>query len=203
MLGRWRQGRLPEASRPAATPPEAKGVVCVRKAGGELAAEAPLPDGRGLRVAVVTSRFNSAVTSRLRDGAIAALQAAGVAAGDLTTCSVPGAFELPATARRLARSGQFDAVVCLGAVIRGETDHYAYVCQSVTDGLTRLAQDAADWGQHGVALSFGVLTTADVAQALARAGGPAGNKGADAALAALEVARLWQTLPAPAADGPH
>lgn len=154
--------------------------------------------GAGLRVAVVVSRFNSAVTSRLEAGALRALAAAGVAPNDAAVVRVPGAFEIPATARRLARSGRFDAVVCLGAVIRGETDHYEYVCRAVTDGLTRLAQDASEWGRHGVAVSFGVLTARDVAQAMARAGGPAGDKGADAALAALEVCALWQRLDAPA-----
>ncbi len=162
------------------------------KPGAELDTEVPIPDGSGLRAAVVVSRFNSAITSRLADGAVGALQRAGVAPANVRVYTVPGAFEIPATARRLARGGGFDAVVCVGAVIQGDTDHYAYVCRSVTDGLSRLAQDAAEWGEHGVAVSFGVLTTRDVAQAAARAGGAAGNKGADAALAALEVARLWR-----------
>jgi 6,7-dimethyl-8-ribityllumazine synthase len=164
-----------------------------RKEGAELpGAQAPVPRGEGLRVALVVSRFNGAVTARLAEGALSALASAGVRPEDTRVVHVPGAFEIPPAARRLARGGHWDAVVCLGAVIRGETDHYAYVCQAVTDGLTRLAQDAADWGRHGVAVTFGVLTTHDVAQALARAGGPAGNKGADAALAALELANLWR-----------
>lgn len=167
-----------------------------RKPGAELPDAAvglqPPVDGTGLHVAIVVARFNSAVTSRLAEGAAETLRQAGVAAGDAPVYPVPGAFEIAPTARRLARTGRFDAIICLGAVILGDTDHYTYICQSVTDGLTRLAQDAADWGPHGVAIAFGVLTTRDVAQAAARAGGTAGNKGAEAAVAALEVARLWR-----------
>jgi|BEDMetMinimDraft_2_1075160.scaffolds.fasta_scaffold15031_1 6,7-dimethyl-8-ribityllumazine synthase len=167
-----------------------------RKPGAELEeAPRPLPDGTGLRVALVVSRFNARVTRGLEEGARDLLRAAGVREADVLTVEVPGAFELPATARRLARTGAFDAVVCLGAVIRGETDHYTYVCEAVTQGLARLAQDAAEWGPHGVAVAFGVLTTATVEQALARAGAEA-NHGAHAARAALEVARLWRSLDA-------
>lgn len=153
-------------------------------------------DGRGLRVAVVAARFNSGVTDRLAEGALQVLRARGVAEEDVLLCRVPGAFELAPTARRLARGGAFDAVVCLGAVIEGGTDHYRYVCDAATAGLTRLAQDAAEWGVHGVAVVFGVLTTRTLGQAEARAGGSEGNKGEDAALAALELARLWQRLDA-------
>lgn len=152
-------------------------------------------DARGLRVAVVTARFNAEVTRGLAEGAQARLTEAGVRAEDVDLLWVPGAFELAPTARRVALTSRPDAVVCLGAVIAGGTDHYQYVCQSVTDGLTRLAQDAAHWGRYGVAITFGVLTCATLDQALARAGGPEGNKGADAASAALEVALLWRALP--------
>jgi len=155
-------------------------------------------DGRGLRVAVVAARFNSDVTDRLAEGAVQVLRGRGVADDDLLLCRVPGAFELAPTARRLARGGAFDAVVCLGAVIEGGTDHYRYVCDAVTTGLTRVAQDAGEWGIHGVAVVFGVLTTRTLEQAQARAGGSDGNKGEDAALAALEVARLWRRLDAEA-----
>lgn len=151
-------------------------------------------DGRGLRVAVIAARFNAEVTDRLMEGAIQTLRAHGVTEEDLLACRVPGAFELAPTARRLARPGEFDAVVCLGAVIEGGTDHYQYVCDAVTAGLTRLASDAAEWGPHGVAVIFGVLTTRNAEQAAARAGGSEGNKGEDAALAALEVASLWRQL---------
>ncbi len=155
-------------------------------------------DAAGLKVAVVTARFNPQVTRGLADGAIACLRQTGVRAEDLDVVWVPGAFELAPTARKLAAAGRLDAVVCLAAVIAGGTDHYQYVCQSATDGLTRLAQDAVHWGRHGVAVTFGVLTCTNLDQALARAGGSEGNKGADAALAALEVARLWEGLPSTA-----
>jgi 6,7-dimethyl-8-ribityllumazine synthase len=143
--------------------------------------------GTGLRVAVAVSRYNAAVTERLLEGAVEALAGAGVAAGDIVVFRVPGAFELPATARRLAESG-FDAVVCLGAVIQGETRHFEYVCQAVTAGLGRLAYESR------VPVTFGVLTTLNLDQALARAGGAAGHKGAEAALDALEIASLWHGL---------
>lgn len=152
--------------------------------------------GEGLRVAVVAARFNPDITDSLLAGALQTLRTRGVPEASLLVCRVPGAFELAPTARRLARQG-FDAVVCLGAVIEGGTDHYRYVCDAVTAGLTQVAQEAALWGRHGVAVAFGVLTTRTPAQAQARAGGAEGNKGVDAALAALEVACLWRALPEP------
>jgi 6,7-dimethyl-8-ribityllumazine synthase len=142
--------------------------------------------GEGLRVAVVVSRFNDEVTRRLLEGALGALGAAGVRDQDITVAWVPGAFEIPATARRLADT--HDAVVCLGAVIRGETAHFEYVSQAVTEGLTRLAAEAP------CPVTFGVLTTYVDEQALQRAGGIYGNKGADAVAAALEVVSLWRRL---------
>lgn len=145
-------------------------------------------DGTGLRVAVVVSRFNSEVTERLLMGAVGALRAAGVAEDDLTVVRVPGAFEIPGTARRLAAT--HDAVVALGAVIRGETAHFEYVSQAVTDGLARLALEAP------CPVGFGVLTTYSDEQALQRAGGIYGNKGAEAAEVALEMASLWRGLKA-------
>ncbi len=147
-----------------------------------------------LRVAVVTSRFNGEVTRALQQGAVEELGRVGLGPDRVSVLEVPGAFELAPTARRVALSGQCDAVVCLGAVVRGGTDHYEYVCQAVTSGLTRLAQDAAVWGRNGVVITFGVLTTATLQQALDRAGGREGNKGAEAARAALETAGLWAAL---------
>jgi 6,7-dimethyl-8-ribityllumazine synthase len=155
-------------------------------------------DGRGLRALVVAARFNAEVTDRLVEGALHALHGHGVAERDILLVRVPGSFELAPTARRLAAGGGFDLVVCLGAVIQGGTDHYRYVCEAVTQGLTHLALDAAGWGPHGAAVSFGVLTTQNLEQALARAGGAEGNKGADAALAALETARVWREAEAAA-----
>ncbi len=140
--------------------------------------------GRGKRIGIAVARFNEVVTERLLQGATEALVAAGVADDDITVCWVPGAFELPLACRWLAESGRVDAVVMLGAVVRGGTDHYEYVCRGVTDGAMRLGLDL------GVPVGFGVLTCAEMDQALARAGGDAGNKGADAAMAALAMAEL-------------
>lgn len=140
--------------------------------------------GRGKRIGIAVARFNEVVTERLLQGATEALVAAGVADDDITVCWVPGAFELPLACRWLAESGRVDAVVMLGAVVRGGTDHYQYVCSGVTDGAMRLGLDL------GVPVGFGVLTCAEMEQALARAGGEAGNKGADAAMAALAMADL-------------
>jgi 6,7-dimethyl-8-ribityllumazine synthase len=148
-------------------------------------------DGRGTRIGVVCSRFNAHVTSRLLEGALAGLEEAGVRHDDVTVAFVPGAFELPLAARRLALSGAIDAVVCLGAVIRGETDHHRYVAGQCAAGLQRVQLDT------GVPCVFGVLTTDTVEQALERAGGTAGNKGFEAALAAVEMASLLDGI-----DGP-
>lgn len=146
------------------------------------------PDGTGLRVAIAVARFNEVVTERLLAGARRALAEAGVAEGDVTVAHVPGAMELPAACAWLCRTGRFDALVALGAVVRGETDHYDHVCGAATQGLLRIGLDT------GVPIGFGVLTCATMEQALSRAGGAAGDKGADAALAALEMARLRSLL---------
>ena len=148
-------------------------------------------DTRGLRVATVVARFNQHVTSLLEDGAIATLSEHGVVGDDAPVFRVPGAFELPVVAKRLAESGQWDAVVCLGAVIRGDTPHFDYVAGECAAGLARVALDT------GVPVVFGVLTTDDLDQALARAGGAEGNKGSEAAATALETAALLRSLPGP------
>jgi len=137
--------------------------------------------GRGMRIAVVAARFNAEVTERLADGAHAALAALGA---DVSVRWVPGAFELPLAAHRLASSGQVDAVVCVGAVIRGETDHYTHVATQCAAGLQRAQLDT------GVPVIFGVLTTDTVEDALERAGGKHGNKGSEAAEAAVEMVEL-------------
>ncbi|HEX6812417.1 MAG TPA: 6,7-dimethyl-8-ribityllumazine synthase [Planctomycetota bacterium] len=142
------------------------------------------PKGRGRRVAIAVSRFNEIVTERLLDGARQTLRANGVQDADVTVCWVPGAFELPVACRWLWSTKKFDAVVMLGAVVRGGTDHYEYVCNGVTEGAVRLGLDL------GLPLGFGVLTCSTMDQALARAGGDAGNKGSDAATAALAMADL-------------
>jgi len=136
-------------------------------------------DSRDYRLAVVVSRFNRAVTDALLEGAERALAELGVSFDGEDVFPVPGAFELPVVAQKLASSGRYDAVVCLGAVIRGETPHFDYVCDQTAAGIQRVALDT------GVPVAFGVLTTDDVAQALARAGGAVGNKGYDAVAAVL------------------
>lgn len=141
-------------------------------------------DGRGLSVAVVVSRFNEDVTSRLLDGTRSALAAMGVAAADVRVVSVPGAVEIPAAALWLARGGRIDAVVALGAVIRGETSHYDVVCRMVADGCLRVMLDT------GTPVAFGVLTCDDDAQALARSAADRTNKGYEAAEVAVEMANL-------------
>ena len=152
-------------------------------------------DGAGLRVGVVVSRFNEAVTEALRSGALAALAEAGVADGDVTVVSVPGAFELPGVARALAASGTVDSIVCLGAVVRGDTEHFTFVAAAAQEGILRAQLDT------GIPVTFGVLTTDTMAQATERAGGQAGNKGYEAALDAVEMATLHRTLRAGAAEG--
>ena len=144
--------------------------------------------GAGLRFAVVTSRYNTAITDRLRAGAVDALTAHGVAAGDIVTEWVPGAFELPMAAWRLARAG-VDGVVCLGALIRGETAHFDVLAHATAAAVQETVRES------GVPVSFGVITTENLAQAEARAGGDHGNKGQEAALAALEMALLFRRYP--------
>jgi 6,7-dimethyl-8-ribityllumazine synthase len=148
----------------------------------------PSLDARGLRVALVVSRFNHLISIRLIEGAREALFEHGLAPDDLELFWVPGAFEIPQAARRLAESGRFDAIVALGSVIRGGTPHFDYVCRGVTDGVREVMR------RCDVPVGFGVLTTDDIDQALARAGGSEGNKGGEVALAAVEMARLLSGL---------
>ncbi len=145
----------------------------------------------GLRFAVVVSKYNDFVTDRLQAAAMAALAAAGVASTDITVVRVPGAFEIPLAAQHAAESGRFDAVVCLGCLIRGETAHFEYLSSAVSHGLTTAA------AATGIPMSFGVLTTNSVEEALARAGEGDGNKGREAAVAAIEMAEVVAQLTAP------
>lgn len=145
--------------------------------------------GDGLRVAVVTSRFNDLVTDRLLAGCIDGLTRMGVDAASVTRASVPGALELPLAAQRLAASGDQDAVICLGAVIRGATDHHVHVGGQCAAGVARVQLDT------GIPVVFGVLTTDNLEQALERAGGKSGNKGFEAAATAVEMADLLAQLP--------
>ena len=150
---------------------------------------APLADATAFRFAVIVSRFNEAVTGSLRDAATAALKEAG--ASSVQVLEVPGAFEIPQAARAAAECGRFDAIVCLGCIIRGETPHFDYIASAVAHGIT----DAA--GETGVPMAFGVLTTDTVAQAEARSGPGHDNKGREAAAAAIEMAVLYRSLSAP------
>lgn len=167
--------------------PGARGThAAARRDRGPVRAPVRGPAGDGTRggarrVAVVCSRFNEHVTSLLLGGALSALRGAGIREEDLLVVRVPGAFELPFAARRVARTGRWSAVVALGAVIRGETGHYDHVCRAAADGLLRVALET------DVPVLFGVLTCDTDEQALARSGGAHGNKGADVALDALRL----------------
>jgi 6,7-dimethyl-8-ribityllumazine synthase len=144
--------------------------------------------GAGLRIGVAVSRFNEVVTARLLSGARSALERHGVRGEDVDVVWVPGAFELPVVAKRMAESRRYDAVVCLGAVIRGETPHFEYVAGEAARGIGQVARET------GVPVSFGVITPNTLEQALERAGGKAGNKGYDAAVNAIEMANLMRQL---------
>lgn len=144
---------------------------------------------RGRRLAIVVARFNELVTGKLLEGALECLRAHGIDEDDLLVAWVPGAFELPLVSRRLAASGGFDAVICLGAVVRGETPHFDHVAGQAALGIRTAAKDT------GVPVIFGVLTTDTLEQAIDRAGGKHGNKGWDAAMAALETASVLDQLP--------
>lgn len=145
-------------------------------------------DAHGLRFAIVVARFNDFVTDKLLAGAIAALERGGAAADAVTVVRVPGSFEIPAAAQRAAETGEFDAVICLGCLIRGETPHFEYIASAAAHGITAAA------AATGVPMAFGVLTTSSAEEALARAGPDQTNKGAEAARAAIEMAGLFKRL---------
>ena len=155
----------------------------MRELGGDL-------QGQGLRIAIVVARFNQFVTQRLLEGAQQALSSHGVRDEDSLVVWVPGSFELPVTAKTLAQTGRYDAVVCLGAVIRGETSHYDMVAGHAASGIGRASLDT------GVPLTFGVLTTENMDQAINRAGGKSGNLGHSAATGAIEMACLFKAMKA-------
>ena len=153
------------------------------------------PDAAGRRFGIVVARFNGAVTDRLLAGAIEALKRHGATEEAIEVITVPGAFEIPLAALALARRGEVAGVVCLGAVIRGETPHFDYVAAEAASGISRAMMET------GVPMGFGVLTTDTVDQALARAGGPVGNKGYESAVTVLEMSALLSALGAPPAGG--
>lgn len=144
--------------------------------------------GEGLKIGVVVGRFNEFITSRLLTGALDSLTRHGVSDQDIEIAWVPGAFEIPAIARRMAESGRYNAVICLGAVIRGATPHFEYVAAEVAKGVAKVGLDS------GVPTIFGVITADTIEQAVERAGTKAGNKGWDAAVTAIEMANLVKAM---------
>lgn len=151
--------------------------------------------GRDRRFGIVISRFNEFIGSKLLDGALDALRRHEVTADNITIAWCPGAFEIPLVASKLARTGQFDALICLGAVIRGATPHFDYVAGEATKGIAQTSLEL------GVPIAFGVLTTESIEQAIERAGTKAGNKGVEAAMSAIEMANLLAEIgPSPISD---
>jgi 6,7-dimethyl-8-ribityllumazine synthase len=148
---------------------------------GQLSAE-------GFRFAIVVSRFNDFVSSRLVEGAMDALKRHGTTDDQVSLVKVPGAFETPLVAKKMAQSGQYDAVICLGAVIRGSTPHFDYVASEVSKGIANVALESL------IPITFGVLTTDNLEQAIERAGSKSGNKGYEAAMAAIEMVNLFKEL---------
>lgn len=146
------------------------------------------PSGEGLRIGIALARFNQSVTDLLLAGALDALKRHGVADDAIDVATVPGAFELPLCAQRLAAAGRYDALVCLGAVVRGETPHFDYVAAEAARGIVKVSL------RLDLPIAFGVLTTDTVEQALARAGGARGNKGYDAAVTALEMVNVLRAV---------
>ena len=142
----------------------------------------------GMKVAIVASRFNEIIVNKLLGGAVDGLVRHGVDENNITAAWVPGAFEIPVIAKKMAASGKYDAVICLGAVIRGATSHYDYVCNEVSKGVASVSLET------GVPVMFGVVTTENIEQAIERAGTKAGNKGYDCAMGALEMIDLMKQL---------
>jgi 6,7-dimethyl-8-ribityllumazine synthase len=143
---------------------------------------------KGLRFAIVISRFNSFITDRLLEGALDALRRNGAQEDDIEIFRTPGSFEIPAVARHLVEQNRYDAIICLGAVIRGSTPHFNYISAEVTKGIAQLSL------QSSIPISFGVITADTIEQAIERAGTKAGNKGWDATLSAIEMANLYREL---------
>ncbi|MBS4899184.1 MAG: 6,7-dimethyl-8-ribityllumazine synthase [Clostridiales bacterium] len=138
----------------------------------------------GMKVGIVASRFNEFITNKLLSGAVDGLVRHGVDESNITAAWIPGAFEIPVVAQKMARSGKYDAVICVGAVIRGSTTHYDYVCNEVSKGIAHVSLET------GIPVMFGVVTTENIEQAIERAGTKAGNKGYDCALSAIEMVNL-------------
>lgn len=143
---------------------------------------------QGMKVGIVASRFNEIIVNKLLGGAVDGLVRHGVEEDHITAAWVPGAFEIPLAASKMANSGQYDAVICVGAVIRGDTSHYDYVCNEVSKGIAQVGLAS------GIPVLFGVITTENIEQAIARAGSKAGNKGYDCALSAIEMVNLIRQM---------
>ena len=144
--------------------------------------------GQGIKVGIVAARFNEFITSKLVSGALDGLKRHEVSEDDIEVAWVPGAFEIPLVAQKMANSGKYDAVICLGAVIRGATSHYDYVCNEVSKGVASVGLNS------GIPVLFGVVTTENIEQAIERAGTKAGNKGYDCALSAIEMVDLLKNM---------
>jgi 6,7-dimethyl-8-ribityllumazine synthase len=144
--------------------------------------------GTGRRIGIVVARFNSFISEKLLEGALDSLVRSGVSTDDVMVARVPGAFEIPLVAQKMAKSGKYDAVICLGAVIRGATPHFDFVAGEVSKGTAQVMLDS------GIPVLFGVLTTETIEQAIERAGTKAGNKGSDVAIAALEMINLLDAI---------
>jgi len=145
-------------------------------------------DASGQKFGLVVSRFNSFICDRLVEGALDSLLRHGASREDIQIVRVPGAFEIPMTAKKMAATGRYDALICLGAVIRGATPHFDYVSAEVSKGVASVSLDA------GIPVAFGVLTTDNIEQAIERAGSKAGNKGSEAAVTAIEMVNLFKVL---------
>ena len=150
--------------------------------------EGKLVAKEGMKVGIVASRFNEIIVNKLLGGAVDGLVRHGVDDNNITAAWVPGAFEIPITAQKMAQSGKYDAIICVGAVIRGDTTHYDYVCNEVSKGVAQVGLAT------GVPVLFGIITTENIEQAIARAGSKAGNKGYDCAMSAIEMANLFKNL---------
>lgn len=150
--------------------------------------EGKLVAPQGMKVGIIASRFNEIITNKLLGGAVDGLVRHGVEENNITAAWVPGAFEIPIIAEKMAASKKYDAIICVGAVIRGSTTHYDYVCNEVSKGISQVSM------KTGVPVLFGVITTENIEQAIERAGSKAGNKGYDCALSAIEMVNLIKQL---------
>jgi 6,7-dimethyl-8-ribityllumazine synthase len=150
--------------------------------------EGKLVAPQGMKVGIIASRFNEIITNKLLSGAVDGLVRHGVEENNITAAWVPGAFEIPVIAEKMAASKKYDAIICVGAVIRGSTTHYDYVCNEVSKGISQVSM------KTGVPVLFGVITTENIEQAIERAGSKAGNKGYDCALSAIEMVNLIKQL---------